>query len=223
MAINTNTKALMQPRYKVIVVMAVLMSQFIKTVQGINQAAQATAGTDHTPNGRRPAGEQAAPEDDCAPVCAQALRTGDSAGAVYCSHPRGLCCVRVPCSVGTWECPVRAGVTVSPEANLAFVRFWALSLAIIDTMSPPSHRCGECLLESSDRRVCIRVTPPVCACILKRVCPQSHLSITVGRVTLRSQSATFPFTAPPSVSLCDRAAPYSSPGPLRTQGSYKTA
>ena len=72
-----------------------------------------------------------------APVCAQALRTGDSAGAVYCSHPRGLCCVRVPCSVGTWECPVRAGVTVSPEANLAFVRFWALSLAITVSIRCP--------------------------------------------------------------------------------------
>ena len=29
-------------------------------------------------------------------------------------------------------------------------------------LTPPSHRCGECLLESSDRRVCIRVNPLVC-------------------------------------------------------------
>ena len=29
-------------------------------------------------------------------------------------------------------------------------------------LTPPSHRCGECLLESSDRRVCIHVNPLVC-------------------------------------------------------------
>ena len=65
MAINANTKPLMHPRSKIIMVMAVLMSQFIKTVQGISQAAQTAAGTAYTQNGRQPASEQAAPEDDC--------------------------------------------------------------------------------------------------------------------------------------------------------------
>ena len=39
---------------------------------------------------------------------------------------------------------MRAGVTVSPEANLAFVRFWTLSLAIIDTMSSRAGRLPGC-------------------------------------------------------------------------------
>ena len=39
---------------------------------------------------------------------------------------------------------MRAGVTVSPEANLAFGRFWALSLAIIDTMSSRAGRLPGC-------------------------------------------------------------------------------
>ena len=42
------------------------------------------------------------------------------------------------------------------------VRFRLFGSQIPSVLTPPSHRCGECLLESSDRRVCIRVNPLVC-------------------------------------------------------------
>ena len=42
------------------------------------------------------------------------------------------------------------------------VRFRVDSQFLLMLLTPPSHRCGECLLESSERCVCIRVNPLVC-------------------------------------------------------------